>query len=128
MLKLIKRLLEHNAYSIAIGLTVLVIYLSLGETSDIMEVIQVSDKSLHSFAYFGLSLSWIFAVKSSHSRFKHKVIIAFLVLFLSVLLEFLQGTVTDYRMSDYLDIVANIIGIVIATILFKPLLHIYNTI
>lgn len=128
MLKVIKRLLEGNAYPIAIGLTVLIIYLSLGQTSKLIEVVQVSDKSLHSFAYFGLSLSWFFAVKSSHTGFKHKIIIALFVLLLSILLEYLQGAITDYRVSDYFDIVANIIGIVIATVLFRPLLYVYKTI
>ena len=128
MLKPIKHLLEHNAYSIAIGLTILIIYLSLGETSKLTEVVQVSDKSLHSFAYFGLSLSWFFAVKSSHDQFKNKLIIGILLLILSILLELLQGTVTDYRIPDQFDVVANVIGIVIAAILFKPLLHVYNTI
>lgn len=128
MLRPIKQLLEDNAYFVAIALTILVIYLSLDETSNLVEVVQVPDKSLHSFAYFGLSLSWFFAVKSSHTRQKYKVIIGTLVLCLSIMLEFLQGAVTDYRVADYLDVVANIIGIIIAIVLFRPLLHVYKSI
>jgi VanZ family protein len=128
MLKLIKRLLERNAYSIAIGLTIVIVFLSLVQTSSLIEVVKVSDKSLHSFAYFGLALSWFFAVKSSHTKMKQKIIIALFVLLLSVLLEYLQGTIIDNRVLDYFDIVANIIGIVIAMVFFRPLLHVYKTI
>lgn len=128
MLKPIKHLLECNAYSIAIGLTILTVFLSLGQTSSLIAVVKVSDKSLHSFAYFGLALSWFFAVKSSHTRIRQKIIIALFLLLLSVLLEYLQGTITDNRVLDYFDIVANIIGIVIAVVFFRPLLHIYKTI
>lgn len=128
MLKHIKRLLEHNAYSIAIGLTLFICYMSLSQAPKVAEIVEVSDKSLHSFAYFGLALSWFFAVKSSHTVIKDKIIIGLLVLLLSILLEVLQGTITDSRVSDYFDIVANIIGIIIATVLFRPLLHVYKTI
>ena len=127
MLKAIKRLLERSRYVICISLTVLVIYLSLGQTADLMVAIDVSDKSLHGFAYFGLSLSWMFAIHKSHSSFKWKVYIGFALFLLGVLLEFLQGNITDYRATDYLDAIANTIGIIIAVISFRNLLRLYHS-
>ena len=127
MLKAIKRLLEHNRYVICIALTILVIYLSLGKTSDLMSAIDVSDKSLHSFAYFGLSLSWFFAIRKSHSSFKFKILIGFAIFLLGILMEFLQGSITDYRTMDYFDVIANTVGIVLAVISFRNLLRLYHS-
>ena len=127
MLKTIKRLLEGSRYLICISLTFLVIYLSLAQTAGLMGAIKVSDKSLHSLAYFGLSISWLFAIQKSHSSLKWKVLIGFAMFFLGILLEFLQGTITDYRSTDYLDVIANTIGIIIAMISFRILLRLYHS-
>ena len=127
MLKRIKNLLEHNAITIAITLTLLIIYLSLAPTSDVM-ALDVSDKTLHAFAYFGLTSSWFFAIKSSHSRLKTKISIGFLVLLLSISLEFLQGSLTDYRTADFYDIIANTFGIIIALVSFRTLMQVFQTI
>lgn len=128
MLMPIKKLLERSRFTIATSFTLLIIYLSLARTSVALDVIDVSDKTLHTFAYCVLTASWIFAIKSSHIVFKQKFIIGFFVLLLSVLLEILQGSLTDYRTADYLDIVANTLGIIIAIVSFKYLLQLYNTI
>lgn len=128
MLKDIKRLLERSSYAISISITLLIIYLSLAPTADVMESVRISDKSLHGFAYFVLTLSWLFALKNSYDTIKMKVLIGFSILTLGILLEYLQGEITDYRTSDYLDIVANGFGIVIAIVSFRSLLRFYNTI
>lgn len=127
MLKVIKRSLEHSRYIICISLTILVIYLSLGQTGDLMGSIKVSDKSLHGFAYFGLSLSWLFAVRKSHTNIKWKIRIGFSIFLLGVLLEYLQGNFTSYRTTDFFDVVANAVGIIIAVISFRNLLRLYHS-
>ena len=128
MLKHIKNLLEGSAYALAITLTILIIYLSLASTPKIMGIVNISDKILHLVAYFVLSLSWFFAVRSSHFQIKSKVGIGILVLILSVILEFLQGSFTNYRTADYYDIVANTFGIIIALISFRRMLLFYHAI
>ena len=130
MLKFIKTLLERNAYAIAILLTNIIIYLSLMTTtsSRIMDVVSISDKSAHMFAYFILSCSWFFAVKSSHSNLYNKVKIGVLVLFFSIILELIQGSYTNHRTMDYFDMIANGFGIIIAIVSFKRLLRVYHTI
>jgi len=92
-----------------------------------MGTINVSDKSLHSLAYFGLSLSWLFAIRKSHSDIKWKILIGFAMLLLGILLEYLQGSLTDYRTTDYLDVIANTVGIIIAVISFRNLLRLYHS-
>ena len=128
MLKDIKQLLERSSYVIAISITLLIIYLSLAPTANVMETIRISDKSLHGFAYFVLTLSWLFAFKNEHKSVKMKFLIGFLILTLGIVLEYLQGEITDYRTSDYLDIVANTFGIIIALLSFRNLLRFYNAI
>jgi VanZ family protein len=127
MLKAIKKLLEDSRIVIAISLTILVIYLSLGQTGNIIQTVHVSDKSLHGFAYFGLSLSWMFAIRKSHSSFNWMVVIGFLLFLLGILLEFLQGSITDYRTTDFFDVIANMFGILIALISFRILLRLYHS-
>ncbi|MCK5815327.1 MAG: VanZ family protein [Flavobacteriaceae bacterium] len=128
MLKDIKKLLERNSFVIAVSITLLIIYLSLAHSPSVVSAIPVSDKSLHGFAYFGLTISWLFAFKKSHKDLKTRVLIGFLLLVMGAALEYLQGRITNYRTPDYLDIVANTFGIIIAIVSYRRLLRFYATI
>ena len=86
------------------------------------------DKVFHSLAYFFLALSWFFAVEKSHSIFKYRIVVAFLVIIFGIIIEVLQSSLTTYRTADYYDIMANSFGILIAMVLFNRLLRLYNTI
>lgn len=124
----IKNLLQANAYLIAIGLTAFIAYLSLDSFSEINMPIDNIDKIFHSLAYFFLALSWFFAVEKSHSIFKYRIVVAFLVIIFGIIIEVLQSSLTTYRTADYYDIMANSFGILIAMVLFNRLLRLYNTI
>ncbi|MFT4642236.1 MAG: VanZ family protein [Candidatus Azotimanducaceae bacterium] len=124
----IKNLLQANAYLIAIGLTAFIAYLSLDSFSEINMPIDNFDKVFHSLAYFFLALSWFFAVEKSHSIFKYRIVVAFLVIIFGIIIEVLQSSLTTYRTADYYDIMANSFGILIAMVLFNRLLRLYNTI
>ena len=128
MLKTIKSLLERSAYLISFSITCLVIYLSLSSLTELNVKITISDKFLHWFAYLVLTYSWLFAIKKSHSNFKTKIQIGFIVFLFGILIEVLQSNLTIYRHGDYLDIIANTLGIVLAIVTFNPLLRIYKTI
>ena len=128
MLKTIKNLLERSAYLISFSITCLVIYLSLTSLSELNIKITVSDKLLHSFAYLVLTLSWLFAIKKSHSNFKTKIQIGFVVFIFGILIEVLQSNLTVYRHGDYFDAIANTVGIVLAITVFNMLFRIYKTI
>ncbi len=117
---LIKRLLERNAYLIAITITILVAYLSL--QSNGVEVpfhFNNMDKVLHTFAYYVLTTSWLFAFRNK----KFTYYIVFFLLGYGILLEFFQDWFTSNRTKDVFDVLANTIGIIIATYTFK---YIYN--
>ncbi len=128
MLKRIKNLLEHNAYAISIILTCFITYSSLVSIADLNVEITVSDKFLHIFAYSVLTLSWLFAVKKSHSKFKIKVQVGLVLFLFGILIEVLQSSLTIYRQGDYLDILANTLGIILAIVTFNSLFRIYKTI
>ena len=128
MLKAIKNLLERSAYLISFFITGLVVYLSLASFSDLNIELKVSDKFLHSFAYLVLTFSWLFAIKKSHSKYSKKLLIGFAVFLFGILIEVLQSSLTSYRHSDYIDIIANTLGISLAIIVFNPVFRIFKTI
>ena len=119
MLKRIKNLLEHNAYLIAISVTILIAYLSLSNPIkiDIPMKISFLDKIFHSFAYFILTITWLFALRNYS---KNKFILITLLLY-GILIEFLQAWLTSTRQKEFLDVVANSIGILIALLIYKYL-------
>ena len=119
MLKHIKNLLEDNAYFIAIGVTLLIAYLSLSKPIQIEIPLQISflDKILHATAYFTLTISWLFALRN-YSRSK---LIVFVLFLYGVLMEFMQEWFTQNRQKDIFDIYANSLGILLAMLIFNNL-------
>ncbi len=128
MLKVIKELLERSAYFISSLLTITIIYLSLSSLPNLSVEITVSDKILHSFAYFSLTISWFFAIKKSHKNLKTKIAVCFFILLFGIILELLQGSITANRMMDYYDVLANLAGIFVALITFNYLFRTFKTI
>ena len=119
MLKRIKSLLEHNAYFIAISLTLLIAYLSLSKPIQIEIPLHISflDKIFHATAYFALTVSWLFALRN----YPKNKLVAFVLFFYGILMEFLQGWLTKDREKDVFDVFANSIGILLAVIIFNKL-------
>ena len=130
MLQRIKKLLEHNALMIAIIATIIVAVLSLTSVPkfDLGIKLKSSDKYLHALAYFTLSSVWYFALQNKLQKNSFKILVILALIFYGIILEALQGGLTDYRTADLFDVFANIFGIVIATLLFDKLLRWYNTI
>ena len=73
---------------------------------------------LHGFAYFILTLFWLFYYlmkKSGNYNFKWQFFkISALVIIFGMLIEVLQRVLTSYRQPDWADILANSIGVLIA--------------
>ncbi|MDG1804691.1 VanZ family protein [Flavicella sp.] len=121
MLALIKNLYKANAVSIAVSLTAIVAYLSLSKISSITPVIKIDnvDKYQHSLAYFGLTLSWLFAAQKIKTKPSFKFWMVFFVFLFGVLMEILQQELTTYRTADFFDVLANTSGIIIAYVFFQ---------
>ena len=123
MLKSIKKLLEHNALLLAILATIVIAALSLGSIPKINIGLQIKsgDKFLHILAYFSLSIIWFLALNKKLNNISIKFIVITSLIFYGIILEVLQGGITDYRTSDIYDVVANVIGIVLGAMLIKTI-------
>ncbi len=124
MLTGIKTLLERNAYLIAIALTLFITITSLVSLKGIKTVsigIDNFDKIVHFISYFALTLSWFFALQTLVKKRKNKVIIVLSIIAYGIIIEALQGGMTTHRQADIYDILANSIGVLLATILFPRL-------
>lgn len=74
------------------------------------------DKLYHSFAYFTLTLSWLL---SFYKKPEKKYVIVIGCIILGIIIEVLQGTLTIYRTGDYLDVIANSFGVLLALLIFN---------
>ena len=83
-----------------------------------------ADKVMHLTAYFVLTTSWLFAFMHL-MNLRTKVIICSLVLLYGVLMELLQGYLTTYRQPEFLDFVANTVGVLIAFLSYRVLQNIF---
>jgi VanZ family protein len=121
MLQHIKNWWLNNALLIAIGVSIIIIILSLISTSVIPSTkIKISDKFLHSVAYFGLMWSWLMVLRNKKSNNPKLLLIISLTVF-GIILEVLQGKLGVHRTPDWKDIIANIIGLGFGMFTFKPL-------
>lgn len=104
----------------ALAYTLLVLYLSLINLADTpIKELGMSDKMMHTGAYFGLGLLWsFFAVFNyKNDRFLTKLTVVFFAcLAFGIFIEVLQKTLTSYRQLDFFDVLANGLGLLIAVL------------
>ena len=112
----IKHLLQASTLWVAIAITICIAYLSLIKTTN-FPVIEISsiDKIYHLIAYFMLTFSWLLTLKKS--KYKYKVLIS-CVLY-GIIIEVLQTTLTVYRTGELLDFLANMLGGLLALVVFN---------
>lgn len=114
--------MERNYYFfIAIALTMAVLIGSLISIETVIELppVRFFDKFFHVAAYFLLTLSWLLANKKNLKQLKSSAFISLLIFIFGIVIEVLQGVLTNYRQADLFDMVANLGGIVIAFLFFK---------
>lgn len=122
----IKNLLGHKNLLILLGVyTVLLTWGSLAKLVIKPIDLQVDwgDKVVHFIAYFIFTIIWflvLFFSNKSRNNFMSSLMQAMIICFVyGLLMEFLQQTLTDYRSSDWYDVLANTTGIVFAAFLIK---------
>jgi len=130
MLKNIKKLLEHNALLLAIIATIIlgIASLSIIPKIDLGFKIKSGDKFLHVFAYFTLASIWYFALRERIKKYNFKIILIVILTLYGIIIEALQGGITNYRTADLYDVFANMFGILLATLFFNKLINWFNTI
>ncbi|MEO9571074.1 MAG: VanZ family protein [Polaribacter sp.] len=119
MQKLIKSLFKDNLFIIAIGITIGIAYLSLMQVPKTQLSFTSSDKVYHLFAYFTLTICWLFSFYKKTSL-KYKIVITCIIY--GIIIEILQHTLTKYRTGDIYDVLANTIGIILGLIVFNLIL------
>ena len=116
MQKLIKNLLKDNIILIAISVTFAIAYLSLIKFPSVQPKINNVDKVEHAIGYFILTFSWLL---SFYKKTNLKTVIALSCVFYGIIIEVLQSKLTSYRTGDYLDVIANSVGVLLALLLFN---------
>ncbi len=122
MLRLIKSLFKDNLFIIAIGITIFIGYLSLMKMPKVdIDFTTNVDKLYHLFAYFTLTICWLFSFyKKKQKHLKYYIVLGCVIY--GIVIEVLQSKLTDYRTGDYMDILANSLGILLALIVFNQIL------
>lgn len=105
----------------ALVYTGIILYLSLINLADTpVSTLGMSDKLMHSGAYFGLGLLWmLFGIFSFPEKnlFRRIIIISVAAVAFGIFIEVLQDTLTTYRQLDLYDVLANTIGVLAAAVL-----------
>ena len=119
MLKHIKALLEDNAIFIAIFFTISITIGSLVKSDVIaIEIVSISDKTIHFIAYFFLMLSWLYVFFKKKSFSKNVKFIFIGCIVFGIIIEILQGVTTTHRTLSFLDVAANTLGVLFASTVF----------
>jgi len=117
MLQHMKALFKVKIHIIAIAVTAVVLYLSLVKMPSYNAGIVHLDKLQHCFAYFILSSLWLLVFSKKNKKY---LIVLCCVLF-GILIEVLQNELTNYRTGDYLDVIANSIGVFLGLFVFNQI-------
>lgn len=96
---------------LSIGITVSIAILSLVKLNKAPVTISNIDKIGHAVAYFSLTFSWLQVFLKKR---RQRNIIVFCCLIYGIIIEVLQGSLTNYRSSEFYDILANALGITLA--------------
>jgi hypothetical protein len=120
MRKPIKKLSERKFLIFTIFFTLFIGLISLISFKGIPDFkVNNSDKIGHFIAYFLLCFSWLYTFKKEVTIQSHQFKIVILLIAYGIIIEVLQGTITNYRQADFFDVVANTFGVVTAFIFFK---------
>ena len=114
-----KNLFKDNFFLIAaFVITIVISCLSLIKTPKIDTGFSNIDKLYHLFAYFTLSLFWLFSFYKK-SSLKYFIVLACLIY--GILIEVIQQTLTISRTGDYKDAIANTLGSIFGLIVFNQI-------
>ncbi len=116
MLMRIRHLLKRNSLLLAVGITIVIAMLSLIRVGELpVPKISNIDKLEHAFAYLVLTFLWLLALGKTKTA---RLLIVVICIIYGIIIEILQGLLTSYRFAELLDVVANTLGILLATMVF----------
>lgn len=124
-------MLKKTILLITIAYTVSLTIVSLMRLNNLPDIkISFGDKIFHFIAYAVLTILWSYSFLFSF-KFKMKKALlssAILSVVFGIVIELLQGSMTDYRALDVYDALANTLGVLLASLLLwaTKSLHIKN--
>jgi len=106
---------------LAILCTAFIIYLSLSDISAFPKMnVTHEDKIYHFTAYFVLNFLWLLAfIRKSSKSFSLTILISFGIISFGIIVETIQEVLTDIRVFDYYDILANSTGVALSFMAFE---------
>jgi VanZ family protein len=103
--------------SLALLYTIALAIISLLKATDLPDVdIDNGDKYAHTIAYALLCLFWYIALKANSINAALVKAVTISIIY-GIILEVLQGTLTEARVTDLYDILANCIGVVFISLI-----------
>lgn len=116
-MKIIKHLSERKFLLLAIIWTVLITVASLVSFNSVPKVnIPGNDKAVHFLFYLVFVVLWSLAKWQSYFKMKYDSLIVVLAIIYGIIIEVLQGVLTQTREADFYDALANSLGAIVGFI------------
>lgn len=105
----------------AIFCTLIIGCLSLIDLRDLPKMeVRNEDKLYHLIAYFALNTVWLLAIMPySSKQLRSNILISLGIIIFGIVIEVFQELLTDIRVFDVYDILANSIGAILSFISFE---------
>ncbi|MFD2908975.1 VanZ family protein [Flavobacterium ardleyense] len=114
-MKIIRHLSERNLFSLAVLWAIAITVASLVSLNGMPNVeVPVNDKTVHFIFYFVFTLLWYFALKKKIKNRLLKFLIVGVAIIYGIIIEVLQGVLTQNRQADIYDALANSGGALLA--------------
>ncbi|MCP4051856.1 MAG: VanZ family protein [Mesoflavibacter sp.] len=104
---------------LSIGYSIVLTILSLLPQVGPSNMPSNSDKVFHAVAYMFFTMIWYLTLKQSYFLKKALSKAVGLAIVFGIIIEILQHTLTQHREADIKDVVANIIGALLAVLIIK---------
>ena len=114
-MKIIRRLSERNLFVLALFWTIAITVASLISVGEMPKVdLPGNDKTIHFLFYFVLTLLWYVALERKYKNRLLKFLIVGASIIYGIIIEILQGVLTQNRQADVYDALANSVGAFLA--------------
>ncbi len=114
-MKIIRRLSERNLFVLALLWTIAITVASLISVGEMPKVdLPGNDKTIHFLFYFVLTLLWYVALERKYKNRLLKFLIVGASIIYGIIIEILQGVLTQNRQADVYDALANSAGAFLA--------------
>jgi len=109
--KIIKHLSERNFLVLAITWTIGITIASLVSFNTVPKIdLPGNDKLIHFLFYFVFVVLWSLAKKQTYFKIKYDLLIVAFAIVYGIIIEVLQGVLTQTREADIYDALANSLG------------------